>query len=252
MSAMLESQKYLSKNAANDGGYDPGRYEVGTDLSLIAKSEGLVGWWTFDEGSGTTAYDASGNGNNGTWNGTGSHFTGGKVGTYAGQFNGVDDYIEIPSTNSLSIGSNKISYSAWVNPLAADYRTVFSKGYDATDGGYSLRITRDSEPIKAFAEVHASGTTGAAGVYNNIANNIWSYLTGTYDGTQLCLYVNGVLNACTNYSGNIQTNNLSLRIGRLSTAQIINAYFKGLVDEVRIYNRVLSAAEIQAIYNATK
>jgi prepilin-type N-terminal cleavage/methylation domain-containing protein len=68
IAASLESQKYLPK-AANDGGYDPGRYEIGTDLSLIVKAEGLVGWWKFDDGSGTAASDSSGNGNNSTLNG---------------------------------------------------------------------------------------------------------------------------------------------------------------------------------------
>jgi len=63
LSSPLESQKYLSEIAAQDRGYNvPGRYEVGSDLSLIGESQGLVGWWKFNEGSGTTVHDHSGNG----------------------------------------------------------------------------------------------------------------------------------------------------------------------------------------------
>jgi prepilin-type N-terminal cleavage/methylation domain-containing protein len=62
---MLESKKYLSQ-ARNDGGYDPERIEYGTNLTLWRNAYGLVGYWTFDEGSGTTAYDYSGYNNHGT------------------------------------------------------------------------------------------------------------------------------------------------------------------------------------------
>jgi prepilin-type N-terminal cleavage/methylation domain-containing protein len=63
LSSSLESQKYLSKIASQDRGYNvPGRYGVGSDLSLIGESIGLVGWWKFNEGSGTTVHDYSGNG----------------------------------------------------------------------------------------------------------------------------------------------------------------------------------------------
>src|SRR5258708_2836854 len=65
LSTAMESQKYFAKSQ-NDGGYDPSRYETGTNPSLLASSEGLVGWWTFDDGGGTVANDASGGGNGGT------------------------------------------------------------------------------------------------------------------------------------------------------------------------------------------
>src|SRR5882724_1068719 len=65
--ATLQSQKYLQQSALRDGGVDSGRLEVGTDIALIPKSQGLIGYWKFDETAGaTSAVDSSGNGNVGT------------------------------------------------------------------------------------------------------------------------------------------------------------------------------------------
>src|SRR4030042_5775961 len=93
LNGFLESGKYRNSSASNQ--YLPGIVKIGTDLNLspIANTTGLVGYWKFDEGSGTTATDSSGNGNTGAWNGTGSRWATGKVGSYAGQFNGIDDHI---------------------------------------------------------------------------------------------------------------------------------------------------------------
>jgi hypothetical protein len=65
LTALFESEKYAG-NMNKDGGPDVGIYEVGTDLNLANFARGLVGYWKFDEGSGTTANDSSGYGNNGT------------------------------------------------------------------------------------------------------------------------------------------------------------------------------------------
>jgi prepilin-type N-terminal cleavage/methylation domain-containing protein len=217
----------------------------------------IVGNWNFDEGSGTIALDSSGYNHHGTIIGGATYTTdtpqkaaGQGQGKYALSFDGANDYVNIDDSNSLDINENQMSISAWIKPTAGDYRTIVSKGYDSADGGYALRITRDSEPIRAFFQVYnASGVIGSAGTYNNISNGSWYYLIGTYNGSQVCLYVNGKLDGtCGSLTGNVKTNALPLSFGRMSTGGAITQYYPGLIDEVRIYSRALSAAEIQKLY----
>ncbi|MBU2543665.1 DUF2341 domain-containing protein [Patescibacteria group bacterium] len=233
---------------------------------------GPAGWWKMDECQGGTANDASGNGNNGTITigATGSQtavgtcttastaWGNGVTGKYNSSlnFDGTDDYIEItdPATSNWPLdisNSNTMSISAWIKPSAGDYRTIVSKGYNSTDGSYALRITRDSEPIKAFFQVYnSSGTIGSAGTYSNISNGTWYHITGVYNGSQVCFYVNGKLDgSCGSLTGNIKTNDLPLRFGRLSTAAAATEYFPGQIDDVRIYNYALTDNQVKTLYN---
>jgi hypothetical protein len=73
--------------------------------------------------------------------------------------------------------------------------------------------------------------------------NAWTYLAATYDGTTLRIYVNGSLAQSTNVPGTLVTSNGALRIGGNS---VWGEYFRGLIDEVRVYNRALSVSEIQS------
>src|SRR3989338_11291770 len=101
-----------------------GAITKGTDLTLspLFNPSGLVGYWKFDEGTGTSAADSSGNGNRGTWGGTGSHWVTGKVGN-AGQFNGTDDYVSAPYTSSLNVGQPGMTITAWVSPTTLSGNT---------------------------------------------------------------------------------------------------------------------------------
>ncbi len=117
LTALLTSAKNKmggsSDKASKDGGSYPELYEVGSNLKLlpVSRDPSLVGYWSFDEGSGTIAYDRSGKGNNGTlFNGptwqTGSNcIKGGCL-----SFDGVDDYVEVLDSMSLKFNGNSLSY----------------------------------------------------------------------------------------------------------------------------------------------
>jgi len=111
LTAMLESDKYADV-AINDGDSFPGVYSRRTSSAPLTpgtRDKGLVGYWKLDEGSGTTVYDSSGKGRNGTWYGTGTHYaTPGKVGPYTGQFNGIDDRV------ALCSGCGSLDNFTWV------------------------------------------------------------------------------------------------------------------------------------------
>ncbi len=255
LSSALESQKYLSSTASQDQGYDPGKYEIGSDLSLIGRSEGLVGWWPLDG----SPNDQSGNNNNGTWFGSmigGSYYTGGKI-NQAGNFNGTDDYVSVGNSPIFDMGTGNMTISAWLSSYTdpSNYGNVVGKiswngvlgygivnaydtgtncvmGYMAKNG-ISDRVVNDST---AYCP-----SSGSWHLYTTVFNRV---------SNTLALYVDGSLvnsKSIAGYSGVGFTNTAAVTIGVYD-----NNYLKSNIDDVRIYNRTLSAAEIQAIYNAQK
>ncbi len=190
----------------------------------------------FDEGSGTTVTDESGNGHNGTvanttWAATGKY---GK----ALSFNGTSALVTIPDAASLHLTTG-MTLEAWVNPstVNANWRDVIYKGND----NYYLEGT-SSNASKPDAGLIAGGSYGDAFGTAALSANTWSYLAETYDGTTVRLYVNGTQVASTAHTGAITTSTNPLQIGGDS---IYGQYFAGMIDEVRVYNVALTATQIQ-------
>jgi hypothetical protein len=202
------------------------------EAAVLVPHPGLVGWWRFDEGSGSVAGDSSGNGNNGTI--YGATWVPGKYGD-ALSFDGADDYVQIPSSSSLNIG-NAISVEAWINGTAFS-----SNGWNfivAKQWAYELAVWEGRLAIRLqFAN---NGDRYYFGSSLNVGQ--WYYLVMTYDGSAFKGYINGQLNLNIPISDTIAINTNPLQIGAESSL----ALFNGVIDEVHIYNRALSAAEIQA------
>ncbi|MCX6702320.1 MAG: prepilin-type N-terminal cleavage/methylation domain-containing protein [Candidatus Wolfebacteria bacterium] len=248
----MESAKYKmgggSDKTSKDGGQYPGLYEEGTNLSLLPIDYGdssLVGYWKFDEGSGSIAYDASGNNATGTWSGSGTHYTSGKIGSYAGQFNGTDDSISVPDSNKFT--STDITISSWINVVGSfsSYNPIF---YHRQDGNNRIDI---GVMNGGFYCTFSNGTSYNPSYYNAALNSGtgWIMWTCQWNGSTVKYYLNGVNVNNESFSGTLPNINANLQIGsRLASSQ----YFNGLIDDVRVYNRALSAAEVSAIYNATK
>jgi hypothetical protein len=200
---------------------------------------GLVGAWGFDETSGSTAADASGHGNSGTI-ASATHVTTGKFGG-ALSFNGTNAWVTIPDSSSLDL-TGAMTLEAWVDPtaLGAFWRTVMLKELSTTSLVYALYADNTKTKAAAFANNGSElGVNGTA----NTPLNAWTHLAATYDGTNLRLYVNGTLAATKAVSPPMVTSSGALRIGGNG---VWGEYFAGLIDEARVYNRALSAAEIQA------
>ena len=117
--------------------------------SFTVSPSGLVAYWKFDEGSGTTVSDSSGNGNTGTLV-NGPLWTAGRVGN-ALFFDGIDDNVTVPDSNSLDLSSS-FTLSAWVNPASTftDFRSILAKNYKyylyASVAGYC----GDGSPLGGF------------------------------------------------------------------------------------------------------
>ncbi len=241
LATSMESAKYKlgggNDKTSTDGGQYTGLYELGSNLTLLPLDYGdtsLVGYWKFDEGSGTTAYDASGHGNNGTLT-NGPTYTAGKVGGYALSFNGVNNYIDI---NKSTIYANH-SEIFWIYLLS--YKD--NGGIIDLPGGNTSNSIYFAYTGAEFCELADTWTCMNAGF--NIGLNAWHFVVRTYDGTNYKYYFDG------QFIKNNTKSTGSARINRLGMQTINNSYINGYLDDTRIYNRALSAAEIQALYTAT-
>ena len=140
-----------------------------------------------------------------------------------------------------------MTLEAWVRPatLAGAWRTVLMKE-QAGNLVYDLYASRTGSPAAPLSEVYASGSPTSAQATTGLALNTWSHLASTYDGEVVRLYVNGVQVATQAAVGDMPNSTGALRIGGNN---IWSEWFDGLIDEVRVYGRVLTGAEIQADMN---
>jgi fibronectin type 3 domain-containing protein len=213
---------------------------VVTSATISATTPGLVAAYSFDEGSGTTLHDTSGNGNNGTISNA-TWTTNGRYGDGL-VFNGTSSMVTIPEAPSLDLTTG-MTLEAWVKLAASNnnWEDVVYKGND----DYFLSATSTSNGADA-----AGGTFGGSDVYTADSSplplNTWTFLTETYDGSTVSLYVNGVLVSSLAQTGNIQTSTNPLQIGGDS---IYGQFFKGTIDNVRVYNSALTATQIQSDMN---
>ena len=135
-----------------------------------------------------------------------------------------------------------MTLEAWVNPSLVNgaWRDVIYKGND------NYYLEADSTGIKPVAGGTFGGSNGNAIGTGALTVNTWAHLAGTYDGATLRLYVNGVQVSSVAKTGAITASTNALQIGGDS---IYGQYFPGTIDEIRIYNRALSATEIQSDMN---
>jgi hypothetical protein len=199
---------------------------------------GLVAAYGFNEGTGTTTADASGGGQVGTIAGA-TWTTAGRFGA-ALSFNGVNSLVTVADTAALHLTTG-MTLEAWVQSTAnGNWRTVVLKEIPA-GLAYSLYSSDNVSRPSGYARIGGadrSAITSAA-----VPLNTWTHLAFTYDGAAMRLYVNGTLAATTTQTGAMATSTNPLRIGGNT---IWTEWFAGLIDEVRVYNRALSATEIQS------
>lgn len=211
-----------------------------------------VGFWQFDEGTGTTANDSSGQSRTGTL----TNFASPPTSTSGWQtedqcisgkclrFDGSDDYIDVPDTQDPTA----FTYSMWVKPVNVSGVTAFVRTDNGgPDGAYSnaLAISTDSK-FRAF--LYDGDTRDVYGT-TTVNPNQWYFVTITAqnDG-EMNLYVNGKKDGTATNIGTMWTDGNQYRIGQGSGVEA--GYFQGMMDEVKYYPYVRSQAEILADYNA--
>jgi hypothetical protein len=206
-------------------------------------STGLVLALGFDEAGGATAVDSSPTGGNGTI--TGAVRVPGRVGS-ALSFNGVGDLVTVPNAAALNLTST-MTLEAWIQPTAlTGWHTVLLKEGAGTMA-YEMYANNDvSRPAAYFTTPGGAirAVTGTA----VMPSNAWTHLAMAYDGAAMRLYVNGVLVRSVARTGAILVTDGPLHIGGNEVWG--GEFFQGLIDEVRIYNRALTQAEIAADMSA--
>ncbi|HET6379494.1 MAG TPA: LamG-like jellyroll fold domain-containing protein [candidate division Zixibacteria bacterium] len=201
---------------------------------------GLVAAYAFEEGSGTTVLDVSGNGSHGSISGA-TRTTNGRFGR-ALAFDGINDWLTVPDAPGLDL-SNGMTLAAWVNATTrpTGWRTVVAKEGSGTVVAFFLHAS--SSPNKQpAAGLTIGGVEQQLRGGTRLPANTWTHLAMTYDGATLRLYVNGTQVASRPLTGAAVATNGPLRIGGNS---IWGEFFRGLIDEVRVYNRALGQSEIQ-------
>lgn len=212
-----------------------------------------VAEYKFEEGVGTTAYDTSGNGNNGTWHGTGNHWGIGKHGK-SGNFDGSSDYVDISTFTDLdTIGTGDFSIESWFKLPSADaIYDYFINLAGATDGPSSqILLTFTSNGLIEF-RTRANATNSSTTTTSAFADNRWHHVAGIRDtsGTRQLIYVDGLLvknDTVTARNVQLVSPPLAYTIGRYTSGAPY--YYQGQIDEVKIYNYARTPAQIAYDYN---
>lgn len=199
----------------------------------MIKNKDLVGYWPF-EGN---ANDASGNGNNGTV--SGATLVNGKFGK-GYSFNGTTNYIRCNDSSSLNL-TDKFSLICWAKTttITQTYQRIFSKlgNEDGSHDGYSMIINMDHFLCQVYKD-----DIGIPNIFNiKMPLNTWAHLAFTFDNGNSYLYVNGI-----GEYKSIAVTSAGTTTDYLYLGYLLNQAFSGLLDELKIYKRALTEAEIRA------
>jgi hypothetical protein len=249
LTALMESSHESTlRPAVNDGGAMPGVLEIGTNprLGPFTRDRGLVGFWRFEEGTGTTTADSSGNANTGTllhgptWQPPANCKQGRCL-----RFDGVDDNVNVGNASILSSSRNETTVMAWfrLNGWSPSWEFVTHGGAGGTAFGVDLG--------KHFRVAMSIGGTRhhLPSLNRGTLLGTWYHIASTYSATTRTVkfYVDGVaMGSDVIPGGSLETG------GNTIIAAGEGFFVNGFIDEVRIYNRALSPAEISAIFNATR
>ena len=213
---------------------------LGSQLNLgHPLSTGLVGLWLFNEGSGNKVFDLSGNGNTGTYTGTpdwGAGFYGPQVRCDDDQYitfaNKATDYI----TDKFSV--------VWIGTpaqLTADIRRFFVGQYEFDDANYDWGLYIQTDYTVTFFVYTSSGVFSTT--TSNLSVGVKSHIVGTYDGANLRIYFDGILQDTDAQTGNV-AGVYDFKLGH--TWQETHSNVK--TDLLNVYNCALSASEIALLY----
>ncbi len=212
-------------------------------------SNGLVGYWRFNEGGQNTcsggtndSCDYSGNSNDGAWNGSTTMNSTGKFGH--GVTTTSANYVEVSDNNSLDT-TTEVTIATWLNRDNDDNNdVVVYKGGSATELNYGLDFSTSAFVATPQFKLY-NGATVTHTANSSISNSTWTHVAATYDGEKVRIYINGVLNYEADETTAMLANTGTLRIGTNSGG---STDFAGVLDETRIYNRALTPEEITNLY----
>jgi len=218
-----------------------------TDISEVGITDGLVGWWPLNG----NANDITVNGNDGTVSGA---TVSSGLDQLCYSFDGVDDYINLGSSSVFNFGSNDFSISCWLKTSVTGKRRclVDKSRLDSSTGGYSLEVSTGN----VIAVEYFDGTTPSPSLVGTklITDNVWHHVVLVWVAANILnrnIYIDGEVDSISRNVDNtgIDSSN-PLQIAATTISSTYN--FGGSIQDVRIYNRALSAEEVKIQYELTK
>ncbi|MBN1389538.1 MAG: hypothetical protein JXA22_02735 [Candidatus Thermoplasmatota archaeon] len=259
MLTVIEDDIYISRYFAVMGDLTLNSFTTDADwlstsntAPLVLDRTDLECQWSFDQGD---ASDSSGNGHDGIVHGAVATSGPFGIGT-AMSFDG-DDHIDVPHTAALNITS-EITVEAWIYPTFTDTgeHMIISKGGSwGDDDPQDYEITMDKDRPLFQIKIPFSNDWYGAAPMDPIVKNVWHHLAGVYDGSRFLIYIDGINQTVlyngwdssykgSVYSGGLPTSSHNISIGRRAPASWGSLFFKGSIDEVRIFDKALTPDDI--------
>ncbi len=214
-------------------------------------TSGLVGHWTLDETSGSSIADLAGS-NTGTWvdsvnNDVAEETITGQLRS-AINFDGVDDYIEIPQSSDLNV-QDTVTLALWVKavPGSNDYTRLITKNNNVTPYGFDIQQQVNGTNIELRVDTLTGGATSVAGI-SGVLDDTWHHIVYVIDRGNVASYLDGAPNSTGTYThdGTGFGNSLDLTLGAHDNKT--QDWLEGALDDVRFYNRALTAADVSTLY----
>jgi len=213
-----------------------------TVSNITVNVTGLVAAFGFEGTNGSTVLDTVTGLGEGTI--TNASIVSGKFGS-ALAFNGTNSVVAVSSSAVSALTSN-MTIEAWVNPATTgnSWRPVIGKSSNGSQLNY---VVQGATPQNGVPALYVAPSSSNLYGSTPLPTNTWSHIAVTYNGTTLCLYVNGVLVSSQAQSGAPTPSTVPLTIG---SDGLLQAFWNGAIDEVRIYNVAVNAAQIQTDMNS--
>ena len=201
---------------------------------------GLLAYYKFNEGNGVTATDSSGNNNDGFirgpvyvpgWEGTGLRFI------------NPFDYINVSNQNSFK-ALTRFTMEAWINPTGAKSERGLGSIIMTKGDVWTLALLDVGAGAQLKATVAGMSPTTIRGVSEAIDYNVFTHVAMTFDGSNIRLFKNGKEILTQAVTGKLANDELPFIIGASSPSPSSTTTFEGTIDEVKVWNRALSAAEL--------
>jgi PKD repeat protein len=215
-----------------------------TSYQSVVLADGPVGYWRLSETSGTTAQDYTANGLNGSYMNSPTLGVTGAITTdtstnKAVTLNGTDEYVFVNDATALDVGDT-FTLEAWVKTNDSNGE-ILSKGASSPVQHFGLYLDTAGEVRLEAGNFSVMRTTGYV-----VNDNQWHHIVATKSGSTKAIYIDGISRGTNDTNQNAVNNSAPLEIGRWGTS----TYLAGSLDEVAIYPTALSAARVQAHYNA--
>lgn len=212
-------------------------------LELRVQPNGLIGHYSFDQGSGGTIVDDSSNSNTATFTGTPTWTTGKVNGGLTGF--SATDYASVNANSTYNVSA--ITACVWMNLTTSSSNPVAlsrSLGSPDTTGMWSIGFNAGSTPR---VRMYANGVNNVLANPSSVGTGTWNQVCLTYGGGDFIMYMNGAEVNRIALNDPMVSFSYPLRIGAISSG---SQPFLGIVDEAKIYSRVLNAQEIKSEYDA--